>query len=127
MKREEEKKRGKYNTEFGKEGMVLKTNKGVKLGPMEIPYRALAKLLRQIEQLEQRVEKDGLKLDQQQTKKLKRKEFIEEEMRQLINAAKGEEEEKEDEEEDDDDDDDEFEEEFSDEEEEEEEDEDDED
>ena len=127
MKREEEKKRGKYNTEFGKEGMVLKTNKGVKLGPMEIRYRALAKLLRQIEQLEQRVEKDGLKLDQQQTKKLKRKEFIEEEMRQLIKAAKGEEEEKEDEEEDDDDDDDEFEEEFSDEEEEEEEDEDDED
>ena len=124
MKREEEKKRGKYNTEFGKEGMVLKTNKGVKLGPMEIRYRALAKLLRQIEQLEQRVEKDGLKLDQQQTKKLKRKEFIEEEMRQLIKAAKGEEEEKEDEEEDDDDDDDEFEEEFSDEEEEEEEDED---
>ena len=97
MKREEEKKRGKYNTEFGKEGMVLKTNKGVKLGPMEIRYRALAKLLRQIEQLEQRVEKDGLKLDQQQTKKLKRKEFIEEEMRQLIKAAKGEEEEKEDE------------------------------
>tara|TARA_B100001250_G_C19128455_1_gene498456 strand:+ start:163 stop:501 length:339 start_codon:yes stop_codon:yes gene_type:complete len=99
MKREEEKKRGKYNTEFGKEGMVLKKNKGVKLGPMEIRYRALAKLLRQIEQLEQRVEKDGLKLDQQQTKKLKRKEFIEEEMRQLIKAAKGEEEEKEDEEE----------------------------
>ena len=129
MKREEEKKRGKYNTEFGKEGMVLKKNKGVKLGPMEIRYRALAKLLRQIEQLEQRVEKDGLKLDQQQTKKLKRKEFIEEEMRQLIKAAKGEEEEKEDEEEDveEKEDDDEFEEEFSDEEEEEEEDEDDED
>ena len=41
---------------------------------MEIRYRALAKLLRQIEQLEQRVEKDGLKLDQQQTKKLN--EFI---------------------------------------------------
>ena len=95
----------KYNTEFGKEGMVLKTNKGVKLGPMEIRYRALAKLLRQIEQLEERVEKDGLKLDAQQTKKLKRKAFVEEEMRQLIKAAKGEEDE---EDEDLDDDDDEF-------------------
>ena len=104
LKKEEELKK-KYNTEFGKEGMVLKTNKGVKLGPMEIRYRALAKLLRQIEQLEERVEKDGLKLDAQQTKKLKRKAFVEEEMRQLIKAAKGEEDE---EDEDLDDDDDEF-------------------
>jgi hypothetical protein len=127
LKKEEELKK-KYNTEFGKEGMVLKTNKGVKLGPMEIRYRALAKLLRQIEQLEERVEKDGLKLDAQQTKKLKRKAFVEEEMRQLIKAAKGEEDE-EDEDLDDDDDDDEFDEdeEFSDEEEDEEDDEEDED
>ena len=87
---------------------------------MEIRYRALAKLLRQIEQLEERVEKDGLKLDAQQTKKLKRKAFVEEEMRQLIKAEKGEEdEEDEDVDDDDDDDDDEFDEdeEFSDEEE----------
>ena len=107
QKKEEDakKKGGKYNTEFGKEGMVLK-NKGAKLGPMEIRYRALAKLLRQIEQLEEKE-----KLDAQQTKKVKRKAFIEEEMRQLIKAAKGEDED------DDDDDDDEFDEdeEFSDE------------
>ena len=51
--------------------MVLK-NKGAKLGPMEIRYRALAKLLRQIEQLEEKE-----KLDAQQTKKVKRKAFIE--------------------------------------------------
>ena len=109
QKKEEDakKKGGKYNTEFGKEGMVLK-NKGAKLGPMEIRYRALAKLLRQIEKLEEKE-----KLDAQQTKKVKRKAFIEEEMRQLIKAAKGEDED------DDDDDDDEFDEdeEFSDEEE----------
>jgi len=110
QKKEEDvkKKGGKYNTELGKEGMVLKNNTkgGAKLGPMEIRYRALAKLLRQIEQLEEKE-----KLDAQQTKKVKRKAFIEEEMRQLIKAAKGEDEDN------DDDDDDEFDEEFTDEEE----------
>ena len=101
QKKEEDakKKGGKYNTEFGKEGMVLK-NKGAKLGPMEIRYRALAKLLRQIEQLEEKE-----KLDAQQTKKVKRKAFIEEEMRQLIKAAKGEDEDDDDDDDDNDDDD----------------------
>ena len=62
----------------------------MKLGPMEIRYRALAKILRQIEQLEQKqVNNEEFKFDNQQLKKLKRKEFVQEEMRQLIKEANG--------------------------------------
>ena len=101
MKKKEMEKK-KYDTEFGKEGMVLKKEK---LGLREVRYRALAKLLRQIEQLENK-EKEGSKLDAQQVKKLKRKPFIEDEIKQLVKNAKGDEEDedKEEEEEEDDDD-----------------------
>jgi len=116
LKKEEEAKKsngGLYNTEFGKEGMVLKNTtttaqngKKMKLGPMEIRYRALAKILRQIEQLEQKqVNNEEFKFDNQQLKKLKRKEFVQEEMRQLIKEANGDDDDDEEEEDDDEEDD----------------------
>ena len=94
-----EKEKKKYDTEFGKEGMVLRKEK---LGPLEIRYRALAKLLRQIKQLESKEMEGSITLDAQQIKKKNRKHFVEEELRQLIKKAKGDDEEEEEDHDDDD-------------------------
>jgi hypothetical protein len=66
-------------------------------GPLEVRYRALAKKLRQIEALEAR-ERDGERMDAQQTKKLRRKEYLEAEMRNLKKLISGEDEEEDEEE-----------------------------
>ena len=98
---------------------AMRREGGVKYGALEVRYRALAKKLRQIEDLE-RKRSEGTRMDAQQTKKLKRKEYLEAEMKnleKLISGEAGDEEEEdegeddeemseEDEEEDDDDDDD---------------------
>ena len=63
-------------------------------GPLEVRYRALAKKLRQIEALEAR-EREGEGMDAQQVKKLRRKEYLEAEMRNLKKLISGEEEEEE--------------------------------
>ena len=116
---------------------AMRREGGVKYGALEVRYRALAKKLRQIEDLE-RKRSEGTRMDAQQTKKLKRKEYLEAEMKnleKLISGEAGDKEEEdeedeeeedeemseEDEEEDDDDDDDEEEEEDEDDEEDEEE------
>jgi len=75
-------------------------------GPLEVRYRALAKKLRQIEELEQKMNEGQVKLDAQQEKKLKRKEYLEAEMRnlkKLISGGEGSDDEDEDEDEDEDD------------------------
>ena len=56
----------KNNTNFGSEGMKLKAEAK---GPMEVRYRALAKKLRQIQELEAK-KKEGASLDQWQLAKL---------------------------------------------------------
>ena len=70
-------------------------------GPLEVRYRALAKKLRQIEALEAR-EREGEGMDAQQVKKLRRKEYLEAEMRNLKKLISGEEEEEESEDDDED-------------------------
>ena len=71
-------------------------------GPLEVRYRALAKKLRQIEALEAR-EREGEGMDAQQVKKLRRKEYLEAEMRNLKKLISGEEEEEESEDDDEED------------------------
>ena len=81
---------------------AMRREGGVKYGALEVRYRALAKKLRQIEDLE-RKRSEGTRMDAQQTKKLKRKEYLEAEMKNLEKLISGEagDEEEEDEEEDD--------------------------
>ena len=73
------------NTEFGKGGMKLKS---APKGPLEIRYRALAKKLRQCEELETK-KREGVVLDKWQTHKLRQKLFHKAEMKNLSKALKG--------------------------------------
>ena len=77
----------KNNTNFGSEGMKLKSETK---GPMEVRYRALAKKLRQIAELETK-KKEGAKLDQWQLAKLRKKPFVKAEIRALKKAVGGDE------------------------------------
>ena len=77
----------KNNTKFGSEGMKLKSETK---GPMEVRYRALAKKLRQIAELEAK-KKEGAKLDQWQLAKLRKKPFVKAEIRALKKAVGGDE------------------------------------
>jgi hypothetical protein len=94
------------NTEFGKQGMDLKS---APKGPLEVRYRALAKKIRQCEELEAK-KKEGVTLDKWQQQKLRKKMFLKAELKALAKEVTGEdavEEESESDEDDDDDDDDE--------------------
>ena len=71
--------------DFGKAGMPLKA---APKGPMEVRYRALAKKIRQCEELE-RKRREGAELDPSQVKKLQRKPFLKLELRNLVKAAGG--------------------------------------
>ena len=73
------------NTNFGSEGMKLKAEAK---GPMEVRYRALAKKLRQIQELEAK-KKEGASLDQWQLAKLRKKPFVKAEIRALARAVGG--------------------------------------
>ena len=75
----------KNNTNFGSEGMKLKAEAK---GPMEVRYRALAKKLRQIQELEAK-KKEGASLDQWQLAKLRKKPFVKAEIRALARAVGG--------------------------------------
>ena len=77
----------KNNTNFGSEGMKLKSETK---GPMEVRFRALAKKLRQIAELEAK-KKEGAKLDQWQLAKLRKKPFVKAEIRALKKAVGGDE------------------------------------
>jgi hypothetical protein len=59
-------------------------------GPMEVRFRALAKKLRQIAELEAK-KKEGAKLDQWQLAKLRKKPFVKAEIRALKKAVGGDE------------------------------------
>ena len=87
------------NTEFGKVGMVLKKEKK---GPLEVRYRALAKKIRQCEELEAK-KKQGVELDKWQQAKLRKKLFLKAELKNLAKAVgMGDEDQDEDEDEDED-------------------------
>ena len=73
------------STEFGKQGMVLKA---APKGPLEVRYRALAKKIRQCEDLEKK-KKEGATLDQWQLAKLRKKPFLKAELKNLMKAAGG--------------------------------------
>ena len=75
------------STEFGKQGMVLKAEKK---GPLEVRYRALAKKIRQCEELE-RKKKEGVELDRWQQAKLRKKLFLKAELKNLKAVVGGEE------------------------------------
>ena len=70
------------STEFGKQGMVLKA---APKGPLEVRYRALAKKIRQCEELEAK-KKQGATLDKWQQQKL----FLKAELRALAKRVTGE-------------------------------------
>ena len=74
------------STEFGKQGMVLKA---APKGPMEVRYRALAKKIRQCEELEAK-KKQGATLDKWQQQKLRKKMFLKAELRALTKEVTGE-------------------------------------
>jgi hypothetical protein len=80
------KKPKRPTTEFGKEGMALK---GEKKGPLEVRYRALAKKIRQCQELEAK-KKEGGELDRWQQAKLRKKLFLKAEMKNLKAAVGGE-------------------------------------
>ena len=73
------------NTDFGKQGMPLKA---APKGPLEVRYRALAKKIRQCEELD-RKRKEGVKLDQWQEAKLRKKKFLQAELKALTKAVGG--------------------------------------
>ena len=75
------------STAFGKQGMVLKA---APKGPLEVRYRALAKKIRQCEDLEKK-KKEGATLDQWQLAKLRKKPFVKAEIRALKKAVGGDE------------------------------------
>ena len=75
------------STNFGAAGMKLKADKK---GPLEIRYRALAKKIRQCEDLEKK-KKEGATLDQWQLAKLRKKPFVKAEIRALKKAVGGDE------------------------------------
>ena len=83
----------KENTEFGSKGMALKS---APKGPLEIRYRALAKKLRQCEELEVK-KKEGATLDKWQLQKLRKKMFLKAEMKAMKKSMLGEGEEEEEE------------------------------
>ena len=60
-----------------------------KYGPLEVRYRALAKKLRQIEELDAKAAA-GERLDKQQEKKVRRREYLEAEMANLKKLISGE-------------------------------------
>ena len=74
------------STEFGKHGMVLKA---APKGPLEVRYRALAKKIRQCEELEAK-KKQGATLDKWQQQKLRKKMFLKAELRALTKQVTGE-------------------------------------
>ena len=74
------------STEFGKQGMVLKA---APKGPLEVRYRALAKKIRQCEELEAK-KKQGATLDKWQQQKLRKKMFLKAELRALTKQVTGE-------------------------------------
>ena len=79
------KKNESDDTNFGAAGMKLKADKK---GPLEIRYRALAKKIRQCEDLEKK-KKEGATLDQWQLAKLRKKPFLKAELKNLMKAAGG--------------------------------------
>lgn len=76
------------NTDFGKQGMALKAEKK---GPLEVRHRALAKKIRQCEELEAK-KKQGVELDRWQQAKLRKKIFLKAELKNLMAAVGGDEE-----------------------------------
>eukprot|EP00227_Mantoniella_beaufortii_P004892 CAMPEP_0197614648 /NCGR_PEP_ID=MMETSP1326-20131121/59609_1 /TAXON_ID=1155430 /ORGANISM="Genus nov. species nov., Strain RCC2288" /LENGTH=144 /DNA_ID=CAMNT_0043183523 /DNA_START=233 /DNA_END=664 /DNA_ORIENTATION=- len=80
------KKSQKNPTDFGKAGMELKAEKK---GPLEIRYRALAKKMRQIEELEKKKKEGTTPLDRWQISKLHKKLFLQEEIKALVSAGAG--------------------------------------